>query len=78
MDRRETSHILAELARNNDRPTLRLSLVAWTEEEQENHQFHVIHCVTLACVVLYFEEFLIHNSRRSKNPLGLCHFLLNT
>ena len=28
----------------------------------ENHQFHVIYCVTLA-YVLYFEEFLIHDSR---------------
>jgi hypothetical protein len=27
----------------------------------ENHQFHVIYCVTLANV-LYFEEFLIHDS----------------
>jgi hypothetical protein len=29
----------------------------------ENHQFRFIYCVTLA-YVLYFEEFMIHNSRR--------------
>jgi hypothetical protein len=28
----------------------------------ENHQFHVIYCVTLASV-LYLEEFLIHDLR---------------
>ena len=28
----------------------------------ENHQFHVIYCVTLANV-LFLEEFLIHDSR---------------
>jgi hypothetical protein len=29
----------------------------------ENHQFHVIFCVTLAYFT-FFEEFLIHNSHR--------------
>ena len=28
----------------------------------ENHQFHVIYCVTLAYYVLYVEEFLTHDS----------------
>ena len=37
----------------------------------ENHQFHVIYCVTIV-YVLYFPEFWIHDSRRFMIYCQIC------